>query len=212
MSAGGTTVLLLRHGATASNTEGRYMGRSQEPISAEGRYQARLLSRRLEAVGLTAVYCSPLPRTLQTADIVASLQGLEPRPLDALMELGLERWAGMMPAEIAESEPEAWEVWCTDPARLRLDGIEPFAEAADRVGEGLDEIRRRHPGETVAAVTHDGIVRIAVIVALGLPLAVYRSMGVDNASISVLRLRQDRDLLHSLNDTAHLREVPVPGT
>lgn len=197
-------LLLARHGATESNATGRYMGRSPEPISPEGRFQARALARRLQRVSLTAVYTSPLPRTRQTAEIVAAPHRLEVEPHPGLMEIDLERWAGMSPEEIAAAEPEAWEVWSTDPGRLELEGIEPLERVAERVGGALSELRRRHAGDTVAAVTHDGLIRIATIVALELPLSVYRSLGVDNASVTVLRLDDGRNALERLNDVAHL--------
>ena len=77
-----TRLHLIRHGITTSNAQRIYMGRSQESLSTEGRWQARELARRLQEQELDAIYCSPLRRARETADIVAQPHRQEVR-LDA---------------------------------------------------------------------------------------------------------------------------------
>lgn len=202
-----TVIHFIRHGVTASNRERRYMGRSQEALAGDGRLQARRLARRMAGVEIDALYCSPLRRARETAEIVAQPHALEPQPTPDFNELDLSRWAGLTAEEVEASDPESWRTWCNDPAGLRLEGVESFAAARQRVRRGLQMLGSRHPGGSVAVVTHDGIVRIAVLEGLGVGLHIYRSIPVDNASMTTLELATGRNYLRALNDTGHLEEL-----
>jgi broad specificity phosphatase PhoE len=197
---------LLRHGVTESNRNGRYMGRSHEPLSGDGRWQARQLALRLAQVDLSAVYSSPLRRAQETAEIVAGAHRLPVETEPGFIELDLSRWAGLSAAEIEAKDPEAWHTWCDDPSRLALAGIEPFEDLANRVKGAVDGLRRRHPNHSIAVVTHDGVVRMAVLQAMGLALTHYRSIPVDNTSITILELGGVRPYLRALNDIGHLTD------
>ena len=202
-----TRVYMIRHGVTASNLAGRYMSRSQETLSNDGRWQARQLALRLASFELAAIYASPLRRTKETAEIIAQPHALAVTVEPDFNELDLHRWEGLTAAEIEDRDPKAWELWCAEPARLRLDGIETFEDVRQRVRRGLQNVVRRHPEDATAVVTHDGIVRIAVLEALGIGLGHYRSIPVDNTGLTVLEIKPERSYLRSLNDTGHLTEA-----
>ena len=141
-----TRVYLIRHGATASNRQRRYMGRSEEGLSSEGRWQARQLALRMASTDLAALYCSPLRRTQETAAIIGQPHALTPEVAADFNELDLSRWQGLTAAEIDAREPEAWHTWCDAPARLRLPGIESFETLQQRVRRGLQALVKRHEG------------------------------------------------------------------
>lgn len=199
-----TRIHLIRHGVTASNLEQRYMGRSEEPLSNDGRLQARCLARRLAATEIAALYSSPLRRTRDTAEIIGQPHALPCEVAADFNELGLERWQGLTASEIEARDGEAWRTWCVDPARLRLPGIEPFAQVSERVRRGMRALVKRHPDATVAVVTHDGIIRIAVLESLGSGLGLYRAIPVDNTGLTTLEFTPERTYLRALNDTGHL--------
>ena len=199
-----TRLYLIRHGLTESNRQSRYMGRTEEPLSSEGRWQARQLARQLRHVRLDAFYSSPLRRTKETAAIVNQPHGHEVSIEPGLNELDLGRWEGQTGPEIAARDPEAWQTWCNDPASMLLDGIEPFGVIQQRVRKTLARLARKHPDGGIAAVTHDGIIRIAVLEALGISLGHYRAMPIDNTGVTVLELAQDRNYLRQLNAIGHL--------
>lgn len=207
-----TTIHLIRHGVTASNLAQRYMGRSEEPLAGDGRLQARRLAQRLASVGLEALYCSPLRRTRETAEIIAQPHGLDVEAAADFNELDLGRWEGLTAAEVEARDPAAWRIWCDEPADLRLPGIETFGRLRQRVRRGIESLLRRHSGAGVGVVTHDGIVRMAVLEGLGLGSDVYRSMPVDNVGLTILEFTSERVYLRALNDTGHLdgdlRAVP----
>jgi broad specificity phosphatase PhoE len=199
-----TRLHLIRHGITTSNAQRIYMGRSQESLSTEGRWQARELSRRLQDQALDAIYCSPLRRARETADIIAQPHRQEVC-LDAdIMELDLSRWQGRPAEEIAAADAEAWQIWCTDPARLAIPGIETFDSLAERVRRFLGRVRRDHPSGSVAVVSHDGVIRMAVIEALAISWDHYRSLPLDNTSISTVEVGGPHPRLRLFNDIGHL--------
>lgn len=207
-----TRIYLIRHGATESNRLRRYMSRSQEALSSEGRLQARQLALRMARHDLTAMYCSPLRRARDTAEIVAQPHALETAVVADFNELDLSRWEGLTAAEIEAREPQAWHTWCAEPARLALPGIESLAALQQRVRRGLEALAKHHAGQSIAVVTHDGIVRIAVLESLGLTLDVYRSIAVDNTSLTTLDMAPERNYLRGLNDTGHLDETMLPAS
>ena len=201
-----TRLYLVRHGCTASNRDRRYMGRSEEGLSNEGRWQVRQLAQRLAGNELAAIYSSPLRRTKETAQIVAQPHRLDVGVAAEFNELDLSRWVGLTAAEIEAREPQAWDTWCADPANLALPGIEPFDRLRLRVRCGFEALIKRHAGATVAVVTHDGIIRIAVLEALGMSLRHYRAIAVSNTGMTVLDFTPERAYLRTHNDTGHLSD------
>ncbi len=207
-----TRVHLIRHGVTESNRQRRYMGRSEEGLSSEGRWQARQLALRSASLDLAALYCSPLRRARDTAEIVGQPHHLRPEVAADFIELDLSRWEGLTASQIEAKDGEAWHTWCTDPARLRLPGIESFAALRQRVRRGIEGLVKRHAGSTIAIVTHDGIVRITVLECLGMSLSLYRAMPIDNTGLTTLDFAPERTYLRCLNDTGHLGEGNQPAT
>ena len=205
-----TRLLLIRHGVTESNKERRYMGRSDEPLSSDGRWQARRLAQRLASARIDAFYTSPLRRAKETAEIVNQPHALQVRVEPGLNELDLDRWAGMSAAEIEARDPQAWQTWCADPSALLLEGIEPFADLRGRIRQALQRMRRNHQDQSVAVTTHDGVIRIAVLEALDMAAQLYRSITVDNTALTVLDICERRTYLRALNATGHLDEHSDP--
>ncbi len=206
-----TTLHLIRHGITASNAQRIYMGRSQESLSTEGRWQARELARRLQALDLDAIYCSPLRRACETADIVAQPHRQEVRIDADIMELDLSRWQGRPVDEIAAADAEAWQIWCVDPARLALPDIETFDALGARVRRFLGRVRKSQPSGSVAIVSHDGVIRMAVMEALAISWNHYRSLPLDNTSISTVEVGGPHPRLRRFNDIGHLRGAGLFG-
>jgi len=204
-------VHFIRHGVTRSNRERLYMGRSDESLSPEGRWQARRLARRLRDLELDALYASPLPRTRETAEILARPHRLRVEPEADFLEIELRRWRGKSAEEIADDEPEAWRVWNDAPEKLRVDGSEPLHEVRQRVRRGMARLADRHAGGAVAVVTNDVIVRMATLEALDLPMRLYRSLPVTNTSVTTLELARRRNSLRRFNDAAHVGGDWTPG-
>jgi broad specificity phosphatase PhoE len=151
-----TVLILVRHGETLGNREGRFQTWGT-PLSDTGRAQAARLAERIAAEHpVRAIYTSDLARTMETATIVGERLGLDPHPLQALRELDVGDWKGLLRSEVLASFPGGFDGW------LAAGGVEPLPGEA---GECCDDVARRtvaaihkivaqHPGECVLVVSH----------------------------------------------------------
>jgi broad specificity phosphatase PhoE len=163
-----TEFLLVRHGESEWNREGRWQGHADPPLSDEGRRQARALAETLAPVEPTAVYTSDLARARETGEIVAERLGLPLRAMPALREIDVGEWQGLTRAEIEERYPGA--------ADRGWEQGETQEELAARVLPALLEISRDHPRDRVVVVAHGGPVRTVAAQAAGLSALEHRRL------------------------------------
>jgi broad specificity phosphatase PhoE len=154
---------LVRHGTTTMNVENRYRGRRDVPLDAQGYQDAVDAARLLSTAGLTSVYTGPLRRTIATAQIIADEARIpDLRILHGLNNVDYGAWEGMTSEEAARYAPEAFELYRTDPDTAVCPAGERLRDAQERMLSALRLIGERHPGETVVAVTHAVMIRLAV--------------------------------------------------
>lgn len=155
---------LVRHGTTAVNGENRYRGRRDIPLDVQGYQDAIEAARLLSHAGLTAVYTGPLRRTIATAQIIADAAGIpDVRILPWLTNLDYGLWEGMTADEAATYDPPGFELYRTSPLRAACPEGERLADARERMAKALRLIGSRHPGESVAAVTHAVMLRLTLL-------------------------------------------------
>jgi broad specificity phosphatase PhoE len=153
-------IYLARHGETDYNADGRFQGQGDVPLNARGRAQAHELAAAAEGHGLRGLWCSPLPRARETAEIVGARLGLEPRADARFMETGTGRWTDRLQDEVAREEPEAWAAYTRTDPDFRFPDGESLAEQMERVVDGLVAVT--HSGLMPALVVcHRGVIRVA---------------------------------------------------
>jgi broad specificity phosphatase PhoE len=156
-------LFVVRHGTTTMNVENRYRGRCDVPLDAQGYQDAVDAARELSGVGLTAVYCGPLRRTIATAQIIADEARVpDLRILHGLNNVDYGAWEAMTASEAAVYDPDAFELYRTSPSRAACPLGERLSDAQTRMVGALELIGARHAGETVVAVTHAVMIRLAV--------------------------------------------------
>jgi len=157
-----TTLLLVRHGETDWNADGRLQGQTDRPLSDYGRRQARKLAEALEGEELEAIYSSDLARARQTAEIVGERLGL-PVELDP---------------ELREKDWGTWE-GLTAVERDRVEFVGESTQAhQERILRALRRIAERHPrARRVLVVTHGGSMRRVQTAAMGMALPVVENCG-----------------------------------
>jgi probable phosphoglycerate mutase len=161
-------VLLIRHGQTDWNSEGRWQGTIDTPLNAAGVAQARALATYLAAhrhVGV--VYSSTLMRAAETGRIVAEALGVPLRLDDRLRELNLGAMQGLTMEEMTARFPD-------DMVRMRteyMDFVFPHGESRrmlqDRAMSAFHDIIAAEPEDEIAIVTHGGVKRMIVLSILG---------------------------------------------
>lgn len=205
------SLLLVRHGVTDWNREGRFQGHLDARLADQGRLEARLLGERLARQYPAAldIITSPLSRAADTAAILAASYPAGQRPALAadprLIEIGQGEWEGRTHAELAENDADRYAAWRARAGLEQPPGAESIDHALSRVAEALHDITATDSG-AVCVVSHGGILRLAARHLMGLGARRAWMMDVDNASVSVLgRLpRSATWRIESWNDTGHL--------
>jgi len=158
-------IFLARHGQTAYNLEGRFQGQQPVPLDGTGREQAVELAERAAIHGFAALWCSPLLRARETADIVAARLGLIPREDARLMETDAGDWTDRSFADVRAQTPELFDAFVAGDRRFAFPGGESFAHQEVRVAAALDEVEK---GELpVLVVCHGMVIRAALSRRLG---------------------------------------------
>jgi broad specificity phosphatase PhoE len=186
-----TTLLLVRHGETDWNRDQRWQGHSDTPMNERGRQQARELATTLEPPD--RIYASDLARARETADILAAELDV-PVVLDKrLRERSFGAWEGLTSPEIEQRFAAEIARWRARQGAGAADA-EPFEAFVRRVGEFLEEVSARHPGEVVLVVAHGGTIRAIHAIAMGLDYARdHRSIpAVDNCVASKYAFRNGK--------------------
>ncbi len=184
-------LILVRHGQTQVNAEGRLQGRLDVPLSELGRRQAASLAAAVP--GVARVVSSPLLRARETAEVFGV-----PVEVD-------ERWVEMDYGEydgrpLADVPIELWERWRTD-ALHRPPGGESLAEVGERVRAACVELLLEAAERHVVVVSHVSPIKAAVTWALRVDDAVAWRMWLSDASICRIRIDDDVPVLVSFNET-----------
>jgi len=152
---------LARHGETAYNAVRRFQGQSAVPLNDRGREQAHALAEQAATHDFAALWCSPLARARETADIVAARIGLVPVEDPRLMETDAGDWTDRMFDEVAAEDPARFAGFQEGADDFAFPGGESFAQQQDRVCAALDEIRAAGP-LPVLVVCHRNSMRLAL--------------------------------------------------
>ena len=205
-----TRLFLVRHGATQLTAENRFSGAVGVDLSDEGRWQAAQLGERLKNERITALYSSPLSRTMETARILGSSLDLEPDVRDGLREISHGRWEGLTRAEVEERFGDEYASWEEDPFTFAPEGGESGVAVLARALPVIREIVTRHAGECVLVVSHKATIRILLSSLLGFDARGYRDrLDQAPACLNVLDFRDAvRARLMLFNDTSHYAHHP----
>jgi probable phosphoglycerate mutase len=201
-----TRVLLIRHGETSWNRDGRWQGHADIELSEEGRLQVARLAASLGKLepSLRTVYSSDLRRARDTAHELARAIGGSVVVEPVWREIAVGSWTGLRREEIKERFEDEWRR-IAEGEDLARGGGETFAEFSMRVVMALKTLPARHPDELVAVVTHGGVISAALLHALELPLARLRDVtGVRNTALNELTWNGTRWTVARRNYTPHL--------
>jgi len=198
-----TTVVLVRHGETAWNVEGRIQGHLDISLNPLGLAQAAAVGKRLAGERFDAIYSSDLQRAYSTALPAAGDAARivrEPR----LRERHLGVLQGLNGEEALERHPGAWSAFKSRDPEAALEGGESLGEFARRTVDFVEEARLRHAGGRALIVTHGGLLDAAYRHATGMPLSKPRDFPIYNASINVLSHDGRAWRVDAWGDVSHL--------
>lgn len=197
-----TRVWLVRHGEPAGDVRGRCYGALDIELSPAGRSQMERVAKHLEPEPLTAIYASPLHRATESARILASHHPCGYGEDTGLCEVNFGDFEGLAYDEIAASHPEIYRQWMDAPTEVQFPNGEGFAEMRLRVLQAFEAILRHREGQTVAIVTHGGVIRILIASALQMPDQYLFRLAQDYAAMNLLTWVDGVPTVQSMNLSA----------
>lgn len=200
-------LLLVRHGESIGNREGRMQGQMDSPLSDTGRKQASMLARRLarEWMEIAAIYASDLQRASETAEILAASLAL-PVVLDPrLREYDIGIFNGVIWREVEFLYPEIWHEFHHSPEWLQVPEAETNEAFHARLSAAVADIRDRHEsGETIAVVSHGGSLGMMLAGLLGMDIRRPTPLQFGNTSLTIVEFGNRGPFLSKMNDMHHL--------
>lgn len=199
-----THLLFIRHARSTWNDAGRWQGQADPPLSETGLAEARLLAERLRRTwSIDHIYASDLQRAATTAGIVAEALGLSVTVDPVWRERGIGQFEGLTNDEIEARFPEEWASMRRSP--MVAPGGEPAEAVLARATQGCDALLARHADQTVAVVSHGGMILATLVHLLGLgPTGFAVLVGGKHTAISEIKIEDGHMRLERLNDHAHL--------
>lgn len=188
-----TTVFLVRHGVTEWDQEGRVQGQRDLPLAEAGLEQAQAAAALLSGQPIVDIVCSPLMRCVTTAEQIAARHRLQPARDRRLTEFQVGPWAGMTHEEVTRDP--LYQRFIANPLSEEIPGGETLRDILDRSLQAMEQAMSAvRAGDSIAIVTHAGIIRVLLTHYLGSPPANYHLLRVNPGSISVLEFTDPSSL------------------
>jgi broad specificity phosphatase PhoE len=199
-------ILIVRHGETAWNTADIFRGRVNIGLSENGLRQAGLLADYLSRQKINAVYSSPLPRAIQTAEAVASRQHLNAQTMHELTDLDFGKWEGVPRQEVKLKYSTIYDQWLERPDLAKIPEGESLADARKRALNALEKIMTRNQEGTVAIVTHRVITKVLICALLGLDDSHFWNVEQDTCGVTTFIHNGRCFILAHHNDICFLKQ------
>ncbi|HEX9617128.1 MAG TPA: histidine phosphatase family protein [Anaerolineales bacterium] len=183
-----TRLILIRHGETDWNAEGRWQGHADVPLNSRGHAQAEEIARSLAGEKIDAIYVSDLRRTEQTAEPLARAQGLEVRVDQRLREIDQGEWQGLVISEIQSRYADEFRQRRENPLEVAPPGGETALQVRERVLAAVQDILSAHPGQTVAIVSHGFALAVIRAYFQGVPIGKVWELVPKNGEIVELEI------------------------
>ena len=205
------SVIAVRHGRTAWNLATRVQGQLDIGLDATGRWQARRLAEALADAGITALYASDLQRARQTAQALADFAGLTIVTDAGLRERGFGVFEGHTHADVERLWPAEALRWRQRDPGFGAEGGETLSAFHDRSVACAARLAARHPGETIALISHGGVMDCLYRAATRVGPQAPRTWQLGNASINRLLYSPEGFTLVGWSDTQHLDAAVFDG-
>lgn len=192
-------LILVRHGETIWNREGRVQGFSDMDLSDVGVQQARQLALSLKDALILSIYASPLIRAQKTARIINEHHHVPLHIEPGLMEMDQGDFEGLTFQELLACEKGFLQKWMSDPASVQMPNGESFIELQGRAWKVIEGIVARSGSALV--VSHNFTIAAILCKIKGVSLSQFRKVCVDTASRTIIRFENGAASIELLNDS-----------
>jgi broad specificity phosphatase PhoE len=210
-------IYLVRHGRTAWNKGEVFRGTADVPLDDVGRQQAHLVRGALVALapGARFIYCSPLSRAKETAEIVAcGSPGVKVEPDGRFTDIDVGLWSGMTLTEVEARYPGLYEAWVRAPHLVGFPGGQSLQQIQDQAWCGIEALVPLLGDSDVILVSHRLTLKTIILKAVGSGLESFWRIRLDTGSVSILETgeygAEDGLTLSHLNDVSHLKVLGAP--
>jgi broad specificity phosphatase PhoE len=200
-------VYVARHGETTWNLAGRYQGRLESELSPLGERQALALADAMTAAGVRRVVSSPLRRCTATAQPTAERAGVLVVTDERLIEIAHGTWEGRYRDELAANDPVRYRAWREDPAHVQFEHGENIADVLARWRTFAASFAPNAPS---LVVTHDAVVRVALVDATARRLDDFWTTRVENGAYAAFDVDGGRWALVDECVADHLGALRAP--
>lgn len=192
-----TVFLLVRHAVT-SHTGHKLTGWAPGVhLSEDGLAQAEAVAEQLAKAPIKAIYSSPIERTLETAQAVASRHRIEVQVLDDIGEVQYGTWTNRSLKTLARTK--LWAKVQGFPSAARFPGGETLREVQARAIAELERIQARHPKQMVCVVSHADVIKLVVAHYLGVHIDLFQRIAIGPASVSAVAVNDQGPMVLSVN-------------
>ena len=206
IQSSGTRIFLIRHGETDWNRIRRFQGRTDVPLNRKGEEQARALAMALRYENLTAIYSSPLVRSMETARLIRAYHPSVPLFIEkGLVEMDLGEFDGMEAQEWAAQYPDFRKAWQDKPASVTMPGGESLPEVQLRAIDTLGRVTQLNPPEsTLLLCSHNFVILTILCYALEIPLDRLRELKQETAALNIVYIQGKKLRAEVVNERSHL--------
>lgn len=197
----------LRHGETTYSQTGGYCGILDPELTDAGVEMAQAFAEAYQSVPWTAIYVSPMKRTIATAQPLCKAVGIKMELRDGLKEINYGVWEDRNPEWVKQYHLEDYIRWMAEPAWNPPTGGETAVEVTSRAALVISEIQSKYPEGNVLVVSHKGTIRIILCSLLGIDLGRYRDrIDMPAASVSLVKFDVHGPLLKKLGDRSYMSQ------
>lgn len=178
------TFIFIRHGeSTAVN----YLaGRTPVSLSEKGKKEAEATALMLSKIRIDKLISSPLKRTLETAEYISHVSGLDIEIMDDFIETDFGKWTGRTFTDLKADEK--WNMWYAFRSGMHVPEGENLISVQNRVINGIHMLQKKYPDKTIAVVSHGDPIRSVFLYYLGMPIDMIARIKINTASVSILKL------------------------
>ncbi len=199
--------ILIGHGETEWNRDERFRGRADLLLNDTGLMQADAAALKLKDREISAVYSSPLKRTLQTARPLAGRLGLSVEPHEGLIDINYGDWQGLSADEAIERDGILHDKWLKSPHEVHFPNGESLDIVRARVVSAIEELAEKHGDDTVAIVSHKVVCQVLLCAMLGLDNSHFWQVRQDVCAINDFNFKDGDSTVNLVNDICHLQNV-----
>ncbi len=206
---GDSRIILIRHGETDWNKEGRFQGQIDIPLNEKGKEQASKASKYLEEIEFTKAFSSSMRRPYETAKIILKSNNIQIEKIESLVEISHGLWEGKLEEEIKKTWPEMLKNWHEKPESITMPEGESIRQVSDRAISAWNLIcNSQQYNDTTLLVAHDAVNKTLICHILGLSYADIWMIKQGNGGITVIDIFKNKNyVLSSVNITNHLGQI-----